>query len=274
MAYDSHANQGVPDGYRQRLSTFAGRISTIASECPVVCISIIRLPGRLMKSGLTSGLCWAAVPVRSWAKCLPMLFVVVSMAAAQETKALPDEECSYTLPGRDWEWLDPNLAPNGLRTVLPAKSSSGLGIRVGVQPVTADWKPTPRTYESFEAGMLKSTSLIKTGAKRLTFKDVPSYQIDAALPGGEGTSTRIFFANDKLYCLQVSNSFGPLSEGDAETLFQGFNFVGTPRPIPIPEDTDDAFELGRRASPGLTIVIGVAVLCIYLWKQNRRSRTA
>ena len=196
-------------------------------------------------------------------------------AAAEDARTFPDAECSYTLPSSDWKWLNPEQIPTAGRTIAFAKSPKGLAIVIGVAQLKPDEKPTARFYEAFEGGMLESGHLKKIGSENITFKSIPSFQIEASLPTGQGTVTRVLCANERLYCLQVINGLGPLNANvDTDAVFQGFNFIGTPRPVSTSADVDRAFELGRQAGPGLALVVGIVALCIYLLKRNRTSRTA
>jgi hypothetical protein len=41
--------------------------------------------------------------------CFLALLACVSSARGQETRTFPEAQCTYTLPGPDWEFLDPKL---------------------------------------------------------------------------------------------------------------------------------------------------------------------
>src|SRR5207249_4005265 len=143
--------------------------------------------------------------------CLLTLLVIAPMAAGQDTRTFPEAECSYTLPGNDWEWLDPGLIKAGVgRGLVFAKSTKGLIFNLQFDPLKENEKVTSNAFESFEVGYLRSGQQKKRGSRRLTFRGVPSYQIDAELAGGQRNAARIMYANNKFYFLLVTNAFGPL----------------------------------------------------------------
>jgi len=202
-----------------------------------------------------------------------ILLASVSTAVSQDTRVFPDFDCSYTLPGSDWKWLNPDQVPVVGKVIVFAKNRKGLGVAVWVAELKLD-KTTHRFYEGLEEGEFQSGQLKKLRSQFMTFKSIPSYQIDASLSGGQGIITRAMCANGRLYCLQVMNRLGPFDPAiDTEAIFQGFNFVGQPRPMTDVTEIDiyNAFELGRRAGPGLAIIVGIVVLCVNLRKRKPRT---
>jgi hypothetical protein len=214
--------------------------------------------------------------------CFAVFFGVVSPAMAQATKTFPEAECSYTLPGEGWEWLDPQLVQGpGGQTLALAKNQKGIVFTLRFDHLEANEKPNSRSYESFEVGLLESRRMTKQGGRHLTFKGIPSYQIDVGMPDGQGGSIRILYANNRFYYLQVVNAFGPLGpETGSEAIFQGFNFTGQPRSM-LPSNEDAAFrrgqEFGRAISIfvviGVTglIIVGVVVLAVLLLRHYKRK---
>jgi hypothetical protein len=209
--------------------------------------------------------------------CCLALFGCVSSARGQETRTFPEAQCTYTLPGPDWEFLDPKLLTvdmgAGTNLVL-ARAEKGGGFLLRSVPLAPGEKVTPRTFESFEFGFVKSAHVKKLSSSRLTFKGLPSYQFDAALPDGKGVAVRLLYANKQLYVLQAFSAEAPVDPKDAALIFQGFNFTSTPEPVAMVEaEADPAFERGRIIGQGcvsLMLVVGV-VVAVYFLARNRRK---
>jgi hypothetical protein len=124
---------------------------------------------------------------------------------------------------------------------------------------------TALAFESFEFRYLKATHAKKLGARHLTFKGLPSYQIDAALPDGKGVAVLLLYANKQLYVLQAFSVEAPVDPKDAAPIFQGFNFTGMPEPVV--EAEYPVLERGRSIGHGrfeLMLVVGVLVALYYL----------
>jgi hypothetical protein len=205
--------------------------------------------------------------------CCLLLLGAVAPALGQETQTLADLQCTYTLPELGWEFVDPKLAQNkGADVVILAKNQRGLVFTLMCTPLARGEKPTPRSFESFESGFLKSGKLKKLSGKRITFKSQPSYQIDAQLPGDMGCSVRLIYANHKLYVLQVINAAGALDAKEAESVFQGFNF--TNQPEPMMQEESSLSQRGQIVGAACATVVGfgVLVLVIYLLVRNKGER--
>jgi hypothetical protein len=216
---------------------------------------------------------------RNAVACCLVLLVSFSSAAGEETRTFPDARCTYTLPGPDWEFLDPKLLTvdmgKGDNLVL-ARTQKGRGFHLRTMPLAPGEKVTPRAFESFEFGFIKAGNMKKLNASRLTFKGLPSYQFDAVFPDGKGITVRLLYANKLLYILQAVNTGGPLDAKDAEPIFQGFNFIGTPEPVAMAEaEIDPSFERGRIIGQGcfsLMVMVGI-VVGVYFLVRNRWKTT-
>jgi hypothetical protein len=217
--------------------------------------------------------------------CFLTFFVTAVSAKAQETRSFPEAECSYTLPGNDWEWLDPKLVqlPGG-KTIAFARNKKGLAFTLRYDPLKANEKPKSNSYESFEFGLLSSGRIQKQSSKHLSFKGIASYQIDAKTPEGQGTSIRILYANDRFYHLSVVCAFGPLGpDEETEAVFQGFNFTGEARPM-LPTNEDSAFQRGQAFGRAVFILmvagvvglvsVAAVVLIVFLIRKNKRKETS
>jgi hypothetical protein len=73
----------------------------------------IALPLRSNSVGMVTPPKFAGGEVATMARLLlPSVILVLLVgvpARAQQTKELPDDKCSFTLPDDDWVWLDPSL---------------------------------------------------------------------------------------------------------------------------------------------------------------------
>jgi hypothetical protein len=177
------------------------------------------------------------------------LFGVACPASAQgsrlilgpkETREFPDVECSFTLPDKAWEWLDPKLAPvPAVRTIAFARNRTGLKVMLRCDPVKPIEFVGQRTYANFTAGMLKSGRWKKLGAKHLVFKGVPSYRLDLqSIQERYGYTLLIAYSNNRAYILQVINAQGPVGP-EADTIFENFAFTSPPKPMLQPHDDND-----------------------------------
>jgi hypothetical protein len=187
---------------------------------------------------------------------------------AQQTRTFSEDHCKYTLPANDWEWLDPKLAPvSGMKTLAFVKNQTGVAFILRVETLKPGEKPTANSFESFEAGFIKSTNMKKLAGTKINFKGQPAYQIDAELPGGMGTSVRLFYANNRLYVLNIVNGLGSLTAADSDAIYKGFDLTGQPQPV---EFSGPGYELGRMIGPWLCI--GFVVLVIYVAIKKRASK--
>ncbi len=176
--------------------------------------------------------------------CWFLVFLgIVSPTVAQETRTFPEAQCSYTLPGEGWKWLDPQLVqmPGG-KTIAIAKNQKGIAFTLRFDHLKANEKPNSHSYESFESGLLKSGRMKKVSGEHLSFKGISSYQTDVQTPDGQGSSIRVLYANSRFYYLQIVNAFGRLDPViEAEPIFQQFNFMGQPEPV-LPSDKEAAVQ--------------------------------
>src|SRR5262245_56089176 len=132
--------------------------------------------------------------------CSVALCGAASAAGAQETRTFPEAECSYTLPGKDWQWLDPSTVQKpGGETIVFVHNPNGLRFTIRFHGLKQGQRTDATAFESFEWGLLQTTRMKKSGSKHISFKGVPSYQIDLTSPEGHGASFRILYANEKSY---------------------------------------------------------------------------
>jgi hypothetical protein len=213
--------------------------------------------------------------------CLAVLLATASPAAAQRTRTFPDAQCSYTLPGADWEWLNPGALPHlGGKNIAFARNRSGMSFVLMFLRLEPGEKVQSNAYESYEIGFFRSSPGKKLGSRHLSFKTVPSYQLEVQLPKGHCSAVRVLYANERFYYLQVNKAFGPLGpESETEPLFQGFDFLGQPRPMLSPPD-DGSARRGKAVGEamGALVTLGVGgllaggvVLAVLLLSNRRKT---
>ena len=179
------------------------------------------------------------------------IFVAAAVAtpAWAETRTFPEAVCSYTLPNKDWQWIEPSSEEMaGGKTLAQARNQRGLVFTLRSRPVALLEKPNSNSYARFEAELLDEAKLTRTGSKYLTFNGVPSYQFDAlGTKAPQAHRIRILYANDRLYFLRVSNSQGAIeSDPDSDLAFLKFAFTETPRPMVLPHDGMDEKERAEK----------------------------
>jgi len=149
-------------------------------------------------------------------------------------------DCSFTLPGKDWEWLDPKMAPApAVRVLAFVRNHTGMKVVLRCDPVKPSEIVGRRTYSNFANCIIKTGQWKRLGAKHLSFQGVPSYRLDLqSTRDGYGHSLLIAFSNNRAYILQVIDSRGPVGP-DADAIFANFAFTAPPKPMLPPHDDDD-----------------------------------
>src|SRR5262245_1827613 len=160
------------------------------------------------------------------------------------TRSLAECTCSFTLPTTEWEWSERVPVHNGKVTAL-ARTRSGLSLIFRCDPVPPAEIVSEGSYAAVEAQMLAPGHWEKAGSRHLTFKGVPAYWLDLiATRDGHGQAVLLFFSDNKSYRLQFTNDQGPVGE-EAELIFNGFNFIGAPRPMLPPGREGDGQDRGE-----------------------------
>jgi len=170
---------------------------------------------------------------------LPLL--VHANPAAADTRSFPDAECAYTLPNKDWEWLDPSLRQlDWGKTLVFAGSQRGVLFTLRVRSLTPLDVLSSHSCEDFEKDMLSDSKLTKMAGKHVLFNGIPSYQFDVhSTSGVQFRRIRIMYANDQFYYLQVSSDASLDSDPDVQLAILKFEFTGTPRAILPTNDPRD-----------------------------------
>jgi hypothetical protein len=205
--------------------------------------------------------------------CCAIILFGFAIPAAAETRTFPEAECAYTLPNKDWEWLDPQLRElNWGKTLVFARNQKGVLFTLRVREVSRFEMLTSRSYADFEKDMLSDGKLTKISGKHLLFNGVPSYQFEVhSASGVQFRRIRIMYANDRFYFLQVSRDGGLDVDPDTELAILKFEFTGKPRPMlpthdPKDDEKDAKCERSRWPISNTLIVIGMAVGILFgIW---------
>lgn len=204
--------------------------------------------------------------------CVSLFLASAACAAGQETRTFAEAHCKYTLPGPDWEWLDPQLVRKTIgKNLALAKNPQGLGFFLIYKPLANGERPTSASFSSYEAGFLESGKLEKLGASKGTFRGIATYQIDARVANGGTMAHRVMYANNGFYILQAMNGLGPLAAADAEAILGGFDFTSEPEPVAL---ADSAVANGRavgQAIGTLGFIGGIVFLVFYLRKRQKSA---
>ncbi len=160
-----------------------------------------------------------------------------SLAADEATRTFPALKCRYTLPGPDWSWLEAGspsihfMARNKTGFVVNMTTYSAIMLdKVKVKFVTVD----QQFGEVFEQShFAESPQLEKRGGRLLTFRSVPSYQVECKVPDGRTVVTRAFIAHGIIYEMNIVGGQEPVEKDPAfETIVHGFDFTAPPEPAP------------------------------------------
>ncbi len=222
-----------------------------------------------------------------WIYCSLAFCGVISCANAGDganvemTKEFPEAQCSYTLPGDDWKWADPAILQQHFAdatTLAVAFKPTGLFVALRFNPLKPGEKTDPKRLEGFETGLLQSGRMTKRReGKHLSFKGLPTYQIDVTLKNGQECSIRVFIANDKMYQLMVISLAKLGSDEEIEPTFQGFNFTElVQNPTHNRTLDEQAIEDGKKSAPFCMLVCmgvigGFIALIVFVVQLNKRN---
>src|SRR5207249_9579706 len=102
---------------------------------------------------------------------------------AQETRVLESDECSFTLPGKDWEWGDPpSIEAKGSKGLVSATNKPGMSFALIVSYV--NYELESREYANFQGGVLNTCGMKKLRSGPISFKGVSGYQLEIEQPEG------------------------------------------------------------------------------------------
>jgi len=186
--------------------------------------------------------------MKSRVSCCVLVLAVIGGPVAADTRTFPEAECAYTLPNKDWEWLDPKLRDlSWSKTLVFARNQRGVLFTLRVREVGPFETLTSHSYADFEKEMLSDEKLTRLSGKHLLFNGIPSYQFEVhSTSGVQFRRIRIMYASDRFYYLQVSRDGDLEADPDVNLAILKFEFTGKPRPM-IPEhDPKDDHQKAKR----------------------------
>jgi hypothetical protein len=197
---------------------------------------------------------------------LAALVGLATPAAGQSSRSFPDAQCSLSLPGKDWVWVDAKAVrvPGG-EPVAAAAGPRGLMCTLQVSPIGAADQPGRRLYERFEADLVSTGQARSSDQKHGEYRGAPSYQFDLESASGNRGTVMVVGANERLYLLQVFRSGETPSGKEADAVFRRFQFVGQTSAPDDREDPDAAAEQRQRviaAGANYLAPVGLVVLIV------------
>jgi hypothetical protein len=207
-----------------------------------------------------------------------------------QTRSFDQCAFSFTLPATEWEWSD-RLPVHYEKVIASARTRTGLSLILRCGPVQPTKIVSEGSYADAETQMIESGQWKNVGSRHLTFKGVPAYWLDLeSTRDGHGQTVLFFYSDNKAYRLQFINDQGPVGE-EAESIFNGFNFIGAPRPMLPPHRDGDDRDLGEKdraaktlapeqrfaASGGLIVALGFTAMllfgvCFVVWRRRGGPR--
>jgi hypothetical protein len=188
-------------------------------------------------------------------RVVPALLVALAGPAAagpqEDVLTFPVSQCRYTLPGKDWTWIDHTSFP---KAICAARNGDDLVFVLSVIP----WPAGPVIDEKFAAEYDRTAdpSVTKRDGRIATLKGLPCYESEWLASGKRTGVIRVVIANGYFYKLQLLGNADPVEKRpDFEAIMNGFEFTSPPVP-PVPaEPLDPGKKLARRMGQ-------VAVYCL------------
>jgi hypothetical protein len=199
---------------------------------------------------------------------LPVLAVLtgpVVASAADPVKTFPVSKCRYTLPGKDWSWVEPVPAAEFL---CVAESRDGLTLMLMVLHAPTGSVVDADVSAGFDEGFAAAAGARKRGGRFSTFKGLPCYESEWVLKGQCTLASRVVIANGFAYQLQLLGNADPVEQRpDFEAIMNGFEFTSPPvAPVPRSRGAAVAGTIG-----GL-LPYGIFWACvILLWLGSRKK---
>jgi len=210
---------------------------------------------------------------------------LVAVAGPVLGRSFPEANCAFSLPGQDWEWLDPKKAPTlGTTALAYARNRTGVSFWLKVYPVPVGTGVGPGSYENWERqSAVKWTTV---SSKHFEFKGVPAYQVNYRTTDSKALGRFVVvYADNRRYVLGMQTSHAELGP-DADAVFDKFAFLNPPnsmmdryeeKPPAAAGKVDD--QVGEQANPTTRLVgnsaaglggLGVFVLILFgVWMMIR-----
>src|SRR5262245_61040626 len=165
---------------------------------------------------------------------LVLLLAVAGIAVPEPAigRSFPEANCGFSLPDKDWEWLDPKKAPSSNSNTLAfARNRTGVTFWLKVYPIAAGTAVGPGSYENWERQNAGKKNWMTVSSKHFEFKGVPAYQIDFRTTDTKASGRFVIvYADNRRYVLGLQTSHGEVGP-DADTVFDKFAFLNQPNPM-------------------------------------------
>lgn len=211
--------------------------------------------------------------LRSAVCCVLLIVGAASAGPVSLTqKSFPAANCSFALPDRDWEWLDPKAAADSdLPTLAFARNRAGLNFILRHRPLKAGEAVDRDAYTRGLRADLRRYDWEKVAGKHVVFKGVPSYQVDVkARDAPVAARFLVILADNQLYTLYLQSPRAELGP-EADAVFDKFAFLKPPTPmLPVQEGDGEAMpekvrNLGEHVGEWLTGLGSVVFVLLILF---------
>ncbi len=181
-------------------------------------------------------------------------------APESQTRQFPAQKCQYTLPGKDWSWVDQNI-PNVL---FSARNSAGFVVGLGVMQVPQHLQLDHHATDEIEKRFYASFPEKKRGGHFVIFKFLSFYQYESMMEDGETAVRRLVLANGYAYMLFVVGGKQPVElDPKFEDIMNGFSFTEPP-----------VLPAGKSFFSTIESAVPIAICCIGIIWRIRRARAA
>jgi hypothetical protein len=161
---------------------------------------------------------------------LAILVSPLTASARDPVKTFPVSQCRYTLPGKDWSWVQP--VPRDVQAICVARNEDGLVVMLTVLHAPAGMVIDAGFVDAFDptAHGVQGT-VRKRGERFMTFKGLPCYECELLVHEQMTTVIRVVIANGFAYQLQLIGNADPVEKRpDFEAIMNGFEFTAPPVP--------------------------------------------
>lgn len=192
----------------------------------------------------------------------------------ERTRNFPAYQCSFTLPGEDWSWVD-RPVPN---TLFVAANRRGIVATLSVAPLSRSVPLDQNFVEGFEKTYYVAGKLQKRGGRFSTWQGWRCYQAEGLFPDGRTTATTIIVAPRLSYQLGVIGGTTPVeTDPEFEKVLAGFHFTQSPSskivsPSPPEPTVDETANFSRMMGQVAGLCLFVAlVIGVVTWATRKQK---
>jgi hypothetical protein len=161
-----------------------------------------------------------------------------------QVKDFPEYHCRLTLPSSAWKWDNTFEVPNMLM-LANASTEDGIILLLGVSKIKYEYAICDSFIAGVEKGQLSQPGVSKTGSRKLTYCNVPCYQLESfSSEINTHTINRCF--NGHGYSFGLVILYPKEYTGEVSALEQIFDsFVFTSPPVVKLRPENKAYEDGQ-----------------------------